>query len=68
MSFNQKVQSAFKKLGAVALIIATLAMFFTACKQTGGGGGKPTLKPKRAITFSVDSTTPNGTLKARLTA
>ena len=65
MSFNQKVQSAFKKLGAVALIIATLAMFFTACKQTGGGGGKPTLKPKRAITFSVDSTTPNGTLKAK---
>ena len=60
-----KAQSAFKKLGAVALITATLAMCFTACNQTGGGGGKPTPKPKHAITFSVDSTTPNGTLKAK---
>jgi len=62
---NSKVKAlcAFRKLGAVALITATLAMFFTACKQTsgGGGGGKPT--PKHAINFSVDSTTPNGTLK-----
>ena len=62
-----KAQSAFKKLGAVVLMVATLAMCFTACKQTsgGGGGGKPTPtpKPKHAITFSVDSTTPNGTLK-----
>ena len=31
----------------------------------GGGGGTPTPKPKHAITFSVDSTTPNGTLKAK---
>ena len=64
-----KAQSAFKKLGAVALITATLAVCFTACKQTsgGGGGGKPTPtpKPKHAITFSVDITTPNGTLKAK---
>ena len=58
-----KAQSAFKKLGAVALITATLALFFTVCNQTGGGGGKPTPTPKHAITFSVDSTTPNGTLK-----
>ena len=59
-----KAQSAFKKLGVVALMVATLAVFFTACNQTGGGGGgKPTPKPKHAITFSVDSTTPNGTLK-----
>ena len=59
-----KAQSAFRKLGAVALITATLAMCFTACNQTGGtGGDKP--KPKHAITFSVDSTTPNGTLKAK---
>ena len=69
MSFNVKALSAFKKLGAVALITATLAICFTACNQTGGGGGKPTPtptpKPKYAITFSVDSTTPNGTLKAK---
>ena len=59
MSFNVKAQSAFKNLGAVALMVATLAMFFVACNQTGGGGGKST--PKHAITFSVDSTSPNGT-------
>ena len=58
-----KALGAFKKLGAVALITATI--FFVACKQTGGGGGgKP--KPKHVITFSVDSTTPNGTLKAKV--
>ena len=37
---KHKAQSAFKKLGAAALIIATLTMCFTACKQTSGGGGK----------------------------
>jgi len=67
ISINGKVLSAFKKLGVVALITATLAVFFTACKQTGkgggggGGGGKPT--PKHAITFSVDGA--NGTLTAK---
>ena len=63
ISFNQKALGAFKKLGAVALITATI--FFVACKQTngGGGGGKPTPKPKHAITFSVEGT--NGTLKAK---
>ena len=60
-SFNRKALGAFKKLGVVALITATLATCLTACNQTGGGGGKP----KHAITFSVDSTTPNGTLKAK---
>ena len=67
MSFNVKALCAFKNLGAVALITATLAVCFTACKQTGGGGGggKPTPTPKHAVTFSVDSTTPNGTLKAK---
>ena len=62
---KSKAPSAFKKLGAVALITATI--FFVACKQTSGsgGGGKPTPKPKHAINFSVDSTTPNGTLKAK---
>ena len=69
MSFNAKALGAFSKLGVVALITATLAICFTACNQTSGGGGKPTPtptpKPKHAITFSVDSTTPNGTLKAK---
>ena len=62
---KSKAFGAFKKLGAVALITAT--MCFTACKQTNGGGGgeKPAPTPKHAITFSVDSTTPNGTLKAK---
>ena len=67
MSFNHKALSAFKKLGAVALITATtltLGVFFTACNQTGGGGGGTTT-PKHAINFSVDITTPNGTLKAK---
>ena len=58
---KSKAQSAFWNLGAVALITATI--FFTACNQTGGGSGTP--KPKHAITFSVDITTPNGTLKAK---
>ena len=39
MSFNVKALCAFKKLGAAMLIIATLTMCFTACKQTSGGGG-----------------------------
>ena len=60
---KSKALGAFWNLGAVVLITAT--MFFTACNQAGGGGGKPTPtpKPKHAITFGVDSTTPNGTLK-----
>jgi len=69
---TKKALGAFKKLGAVALITATLAMCFTACNQTGGtggGGGKPTPtptpKPKHAITFSVDGTPANGKLKAK---
>jgi len=62
-SFNVKALGAFKNLGAVALITATLAVFFTACNQAGGGSGKST--PKHAINFSVDITTPNGTLKAK---
>ena len=59
MSFNQKAQSAFKKLGAVVLITATLALFFTACKQTSGGGEGGKSTPKHAITFSVEGA--NGT-------
>ena len=63
---KSKAQSAFRKLGAVALITATIAVFFTACKQTsgGGGGGKSTPTPKHAITFSVDGA--NGKLTAKV--
>ena len=58
---KSKAQSAFWNLGAVVLITATI--FFVACNQTGGGGGKPTPKPKHAITFDVEGE--NGTLKAK---
>jgi len=63
---TQKALGAFRKLGAVVLITATLALFFTACKQTSGGGEGGKSTPKHAITFSVDSTTPNGTLTAKV--
>ena len=69
ISINHKALGAFKKLGAVALITATLAMCFTACNQTGGtggGGGKPTPTPKHAITFGVEGSAPNGTLTAKV--
>ena len=59
-SFNKKALGAFWKLRSVVLITATLAMFFTACNQTGGGGGGKST-PKHVIIFSVDSTSPNGT-------
>ena len=62
ISFNAKALGAFKNLGAVVLMVTTI--FFVACNQTSGGG-KPTPTPKHAIAFSVDSTTPNGTLKAK---
>ena len=65
MSFNVKAPSVFKKLGAVALITATLAVFFTACKQTGGGKPTPTPKPKHVITFGVEGTPANGELFAK---
>jgi len=63
---KHKALCAFKKLGAAMLIIATLTMCFTACKQTsgGGGGGKQTPKPKHKVTFSVEGG--NGTLKAKV--
>ncbi len=60
---TQNALGAFKKLGAVALITAT--MFFTACNQavggnsgTGGGGGKPT-PTKYTVTLNQ---TANGTV------
>ena len=68
ISINHKALSAFRKLGAVALITATLAICFTACNQTSGGntdggGGKPTPTPKHEVIFSVDGA--NGTLNAK---
>ena len=61
ISINAKALGAFKKLGAVALITATLTMCFTACKQTNGGGGG---KPKHEVTFSVEGE--NGGLYAKV--
>ena len=59
MSFNHKAQSAFKNLGAVALITATTltALLFSACVL-----GQDVPKPEHVITFSVEGG--NGTLKA----
>ena len=60
MSFNVKALGAFKKLGAVALITATLAMCFTACNQTGGGGGKqgaPFVEGGASLILSPDKLT-----------
>lgn len=63
MSFDVKALSAFSKLGAVALITAT--MFFVACNQTsGGGGGGGTPASEYAVSFSVEGE--NGTLKAKV--
>ena len=66
---KQKALSAFKKLEAVALITATLAMCFTACKQTVGE------TPKHEVAFGVEGGqsqggqsgqgTAHGTLKAK---
>ena len=59
MSFNVKAQSAFKKLGAVALITATLEMFLVACKQTSGGGkqGAPFVEGGASLILSPDNLT-----------
>ena len=57
--FNNKALDAFKKLGTVTIITATLTMCFVACKQTGGGG-----KPKHEVTFSVEGG--NGGLYAKV--
>ncbi len=66
---TQNALSAFKKLGAVALITAT--MFFTACNQavggnsgTGGGGGKPTPTPTPTKYTVTLTQTANGTVTA----
>ena len=55
---KQKALGAVKKLGAVALITATI--FFTACNQTGGGGntggggGGSVVKDGAVLTLSPD--------------
>ena len=72
MSFNVKALGAFKKLGAVALMVATtlaLAGLSTSCKQT------PTPTPKHEVAFGVEGGqsqggqsgqgTAGGTLKAK---
>jgi len=66
---TQNALGAFKKLGAVALITAT--MFFTACNQavggnsgTGGGGGKPTPTPTPTKYTVTLNQTANGTVTA----
>ena len=58
------------KRAAVLILAAILALVFTGCPNNAGGSGSgsatpPTPPTKYAITFSVDSTTPNGTLKAK---
>ena len=60
MSFNVKALGAFKKLGAVSLITATI--FFTACNQTGntGGGGTqgaPFVEGGASLILSPDNLT-----------
>ena len=53
MSFKLKALGAFKKLGAVALIIATI--FFTACNHTGGGNqGAPFVEGGASLILSPD--------------
>ena len=64
---TQNALGAFKKLGAVALITAT--MFFTACNQavggnSGGGGGKPTPTPTPTKYTVTLNQTANGTVTA----
>ena len=73
----KKSNSKKKALSALMGVAFMLLFALAGCKQTGGGGGNsggggkptptptPAPKPKHAITFSVDSTTPNGTLKAK---
>ena len=58
MSFNRKALGAFKKLGAVSLITATI--FFTACNQTGGGKQKaPFVEGGASLILSPDNLTIN---------
>ena len=60
-----KAPSAFWKLGAVALITATLTMCFTACNQAGGGGntggkqGAPFVEGGASLILSPDHLTIN---------
>ena len=57
-SFNVKALGAFKKLGAVSLITATI--FFTACNKTGGGKQKaPFVEGGASLILSPDNLTIN---------
>ena len=66
MSFNRKALGAFKKLGAVSLITATI--FFTACNQTGGGkqkapfveGGASLILSPNNLNIRVEAKTADG--------
>jgi len=61
---KSKALGAFKKLGAVALITATI--FFVACKQTGGGGntgGGGGIEGGASLTLSPDHLTIKVTAK-----
>ena len=63
---TKKAPSAFKKLGAVSLITATI--FFTACNQTGGGkqkapfveGGAPLILSPDNLNIRVEAKTADG--------
>ena len=60
---KSKALGAFKNLGAVALITAT--MFFVACNQTGGGGGGSVVKDVAVLTLSPDHLTIKVTAKTK---
>lgn len=73
MKTSNSKRKAHAFLGRVALIIATtLALFLAGCNQSGtgtGGGGEtptPSEKKKHKVTFSVEGTPANGTLKAKV--
>ena len=61
---NSKIKApAF--LGAALMLL--IALMFTACKQPASAEKpEPPAPPKHAVTFSVEGTPPNGTLKAIL--
>ncbi|MDR9860346.1 InlB B-repeat-containing protein, partial [Treponema socranskii] len=53
-------------IAAAGVLLFAAALIFTGCSNgsDSGGGTPPTPPTKHAITFSVNSTTPNGTIKA----
>ena len=68
MKTSNSNSKAHTLLGVVALITATtLALFLAGCNQTGTGKGTvtPPATKKHKVTFSVEGTPANGTLKAK---